>query len=121
MLRRSQIAETVNRLFAAAGDVVRPATLSRCTPGAYDPARGGPGEPLVSISSARALFDHAARPRFGLVDGLVVSPNQETVWLAGCGFAPLPGDTLSIDGTARVIQSAHDLFEAGALYLVVAE
>lgn len=121
MASRSQIADTVNRLFSAAGDVVRPATISRGTAGAYDPAIGGPGEPVVTTTSASALFDHAARPRFGLVDGLTVSPNQESLWLAGCGFVPQPGDRIAIDGTTRVIQSAHDLFEAGALILVVAE
>jgi hypothetical protein len=121
MARRGQIAETVNRLFAAAGDVVRPATVTRSTPGAYDPANGGPGAPVVASTSASALYDHAARPRFGLVDGLTVAPNQENLWLAGCGFAPAPGDVITIDGTQRVIRAAHDLFEAGALHLVVAE
>lgn len=121
MARRSQIADTVSRLFAAAGDVVRPATVSRSSTGTYDPASGGPGEPTVTTTTASALFDHAARPRFGLVDGLTVSANQEALWLSGCGFAPQPGDRVIIDGTVRVIQSAQDLFEIGALFLIVAE
>ncbi|GEM_PF-2589319 len=121
MARRSQIAATVTRLFAAAGDVVRPATVSRSTAASYDPTMGGPGEPTVSITIGSALFDHAARPRFGLVDGLTVSANQEALWLSGCAFAPQPGDRITIDGTTRVIQSAQDLFEIGALFLIVAE
>lgn len=121
MASRSQIAETVSRLFAAAGDVVRPASVIRSTPGGYDPAAGGPGAPVVATTAASALFDHAARPRFGLVEGLATSPNQESIWLAGCAFAPLPGDRLVIDGTTRVVEAAHNLFEADALFLVVAE
>lgn len=121
MPRRRQIAATVARLFSAAGDVARPAVISRGVPGAYDPALGGPGEATVNSSAALVLFDANARPRFGLADGLTVLPNQELLWATGCGFAPQAGDTITIDGTTRTIQDAVDLFHLGVLFQVAAQ
>jgi hypothetical protein len=121
MPSRQQIAATVARLFAAAGEVVRPATLSRGTAGTYDPASGGPGETGVTASAAMVLFDTNARPRFGLADGLAIPPSQELLWVTGCSFAPQAGDTITIDGITRTIHDAVDLFHTGALFQVAAQ
>lgn len=118
---RSGFADTVRRAFLAAGDLARPATLSRRAPGAYDPASGEAAEPAVSASACLVLPDAQARPRFALTGGLEVGPEEIGLWLTGAGFAPRPGDVVGFDGAERSLRGVRDLLEAGALYFVVAK
>lgn len=121
MLGRSSFADTVRRAFLAAGDLARPATLSRREPGPYDPVSGEAGEPAASASACLVLPDAQARPRFALTGGLEVGPEEIGLWLTGAGFAPRPGDVVAMDGAGRTVLGVRDLLEAGALYFVVAK
>lgn len=121
MLGRSTLAETVHRAFLAAGDLARPATLSRREPGPYDPAAGEAAEPAVSASACLVLPDAQARPRFALTSGLEVGPEEQGLWLTGAGFAPRPGDGIDFDGSEHIVRGVRDLLEAGALFFVVAK
>ncbi len=120
MPSRAELSATVRRLFAAAGDLVHPATLSRATPADYDPETGAPAAPETAETACSALFDHAVRPRFDLLDGIEIADGEIVVWLSGAGFAPQGGDRLAIDGTVRAVRAVRDVLGAGALYLVIA-
>lgn len=121
MPSRNDFAATVRRVFAAAGDLARPAELIRHAPGGYDPASGAPTVGETAASGCRALFDHDARPRFGLTEGLEIGPDEVPIWLSGAGFAPRPGDRLAVDGAERTIRYARNLLDADVLFLVVAK
>jgi len=119
MAARGDLAATVRRALAQAGDVVRLATLTRREPGAYDPRSGEPGVPAVSECGGLAFFGRSGRLP-AEADGLVIEPEDAVLWLAAVDFAPLPGDTVTIDGRARVLRGVEDLAGAGVLYLAVA-
>lgn len=119
--RRDALAATVRRAFASVGDLARPATLRRAVPGGYDPETGAPqAPPQEDACECRALADGAGRPRFAL-EGLELAPDEAAYWLAGCAFAPRPGDDLTIDGTTRSLRAVRNLLDADALWLVVAK
>lgn len=119
MLSRDRFAAAVRRRFETAGDVVRPATLTRSEPGTYDPATGTPGAAIATADNGLALFDRGARAAEEL-GGLIIEPNEETLWLAGLSLAPRAGDVVTIDGVARTVRHARDLSRIGALHLIVA-
>ncbi len=111
MPRRADLAATVARLFAAAGDLAQAATLIRSEPGVYDPATGAAGMPTTNASSCTVLFDQAARPRFSLLDGLEAGPGEQMAWLHGATFAPRAGDRLAVGGSSRVVNAVGNLHD----------
>lgn len=118
MPSRAHFAETAARLFAAAGALAQAGTLTRSTPGAYDPATGSPGAPIVATSACSVLCNRTTRPRFA-VDGIEVAEDEEALWLHGATFPPMPGDMLAVAGGVRVVRGVRNLLEADALYLIV--
>lgn len=119
MGRRADLAATVQRALAQAGDVVRVVSLSRSETGTYDPESGMPDAPAVSESGGLAFFGTGGR-RPVEAEGLVIEPEDAVLWLAAVDFAPRPGDILTIDGRERTLRGVEDLAGAGVLYLAVA-
>lgn len=117
MLRRADMAATVARLFAVAGDLAQAATLIRSDPAPYDPADGTTGVPTVSASTCTVLFDRATRPRFSLLEGIEAAPGEQMAWLHSAAFAPEVGDHLEVAGRRRVISAVGNLHDL--LFVVV--
>lgn len=100
-----ELAATAEELLAEFGAA---ATLSRSTPGAYDPATGTDTPATTTTQCRAAVFDYATR----LVDGTLVrqGDRQAFVSVLGLTFEPQPSDTMLWGGVTytvvRVTQTA---------------
>ncbi len=89
------------------GDLSATATLTRTTPGAYDPVSGTDSGGTTVTSTALAVLDSSSLQTLGYVfgDGLVQTGDiQATLPAKGLTFDPAPGDVFTAASmTFRVI------------------
>lgn len=112
MSGRAQLVRAAAAIFAQAGDLARPATLTRVS-ASYDPATGDAGE-ATTTHDGLAILD-LMQSRAG-DDDPASAPGHRFVWTRGFAQAPRRGDRVSIDGTTRDVVAVEDLVGAGALW-----
>ncbi|MBT2326120.1 hypothetical protein J7E62_27710 [Variovorax paradoxus] len=83
------------------------ATLTRVTPGAYDPATGTTGAASTTTwAGTGAKFDYEQRD----IDGSLVRMGDQRVYLSTVGIVnPKTGDTLTIGGTVYQVIASRPL------------
>lgn len=112
MSARERLARAAAAIFASAGDVARPATLTRVE-ASYDPASGAVVETTITHDGVVIQGRNSARAG----DGDPVSePGDRSVWARGFAQPPRRGDRLGVDGATEVVVAVEDLAGAGALW-----
>ena len=92
-----------------------PVTLTRITPGAYDPATGTVSGGTVGYSCAGAVMNYASRD----IDGTLVQRGDVRVLLApDAAFEPKPGDKVTLaDTTVLTVINSRATKPAGMAVL----
>lgn len=116
---RDKIRALALRGFDAAGDLVFDATVTRTTPGGFDPVNETTIEPTILTTTGQALFSTRNQTIGALLGGMVINPTDDTVYMRGLTFSPEPGDEVVIDNRDYTVKFADDIVRAGALFLVV--
>jgi hypothetical protein len=108
-----RMATTSNRLLDQYGQLV---TLTRLTPGAYDPATGAAIVVNTTQQGIGAVFDYGNRD----IDGTVIKTGDKQLILSAIGLVlPLVGDQVTVGLTVYKITNVKALSPAGTL--VIAE
>jgi hypothetical protein len=100
--------DDVADVFAGLDDLGAPATLTRTTPGAYNPTTGGNAAGTTTNSTTTAVLDAATSVKLGFIFGPALVQGGDIMAMIpakGLASAPLPGDTLTVAGwTYKVVQ-----------------
>jgi hypothetical protein len=97
----SAVADEILEEFGA------PATLTRVTPGGYDPATGGTTPDVTTTwTGTGAKFDYEQKD----VDGTNIRTGDQRVYLSTVGIVnPQTGDTLTIGGVVLNVVASRPL------------
>lgn len=109
----SDMAQTAHDLLVEFGQSV---TLTRLTPGAYDPNTGTATVVKTTQSGKGAVLDYGNRD----IDGTIVKTGDRNLILSAIGLVlPLVGDEVTVGATIYKITNVKPLSPAGVL--VIAE
>ncbi|AKJ28837.1 hypothetical protein [Caldimonas brevitalea] len=107
----TEMAQTAQALLQEFGAA---ATISRQTPGEYDPAAGAPSVVDTSQNVAAAVFPYGDR----FIDGTLILAGDQQAFVGAVGATePQPGDTFLWAGTAYKVIKAKILGPAGSAVL----
>lgn len=108
----SKPAATAQRLLERFGRAV---TLTRKTPGAYDPATGAPGAGTTAThAGTAALFDYQQKD----IDGTHIRVGDQRAYIApDLAVTPQTGDTLTVGGDTWSVIASRPLAPAGVIVL----
>ena len=107
----SNLATTTARLLTAYG---ASATLTRVTPGSYDPDTGtvGTGTTATYTGSA-AMFDYEQRD----IDGTMIRHGDRRMFLQKIDVIPQTGDLITFNGSVFTVLSSRPTDPAGLAVL----
>lgn len=106
-------AATASRLLAKFGATV---TVTRTTPGAYDPATG-----TDAAGSAQTWTPAGVRLEYSQreIDGTNIKAGDQRVYMSAvAGLDPQPGDTVTLGGEAWRVVTSRTLAPAGIAVLL---
>lgn len=108
----AKTAATAARLLLKFG---RSVTITRTTPGTYDPATGAPGTGTTATHAGTAvLLNYAQRD----IDGTHVRVGDQRAYIApDLAVTPQTGDTLTIGGEVWSVIASRPLAPAGTVVL----
>jgi hypothetical protein len=108
----AKTAATAARLLLKFGRAV---TLTRVTPGAYDPATGAPGTGTTAThAGTAALFEYQQKD----IDGTHIRMGDQRAYIApGLAVTPQTGDTLTIGSDVWSVIASRPLSPAGIVVL----
>lgn len=109
----AKAAATALRLLTRFGSAV---TVTRVTPGAYDPETGTNGSGSTATWTPQGVrLDYSARE----IDGtLILSGDQRVYMSAEPGLDPQPGDTVTLGADVWRVVRSHTLAPAGVAVLL---
>lgn len=94
--------DEVGGAFDGLGDLAAPATLTRTTPGAYDPATGTNATGTTTVCSCKAVLDASSSGALGFKFGTGLIQTGDMLALVPAHkltFVPASGDKLTISST----------------------
>lgn len=108
----AKTASTATRLLQRFG---RSVTLTRRTPGSYDPTTGGPGAGTTAAhAGTAALFDYQQKD----IDGTHIRVGDQRAYIApDLAVTPQTGDTLTVGSDVWSIIASRPLAPAGTVVL----
>lgn len=96
-----------NRLIAAKGAT---GTLTRSTPGDYNPATGSAGVTVTTASCNAVVFPYGDK----FIDGTLIKTGDQQVYMApNVSIEPAPGDSLTWGGKVYQVIQVKTLRPAG--------
>lgn len=104
-------AKRVQRQLKRAGMAV---TLTRITPGTYDPSTGSVTNTEATYSASGVVVSYTQ----GVIDGTIIQAGDQRVYMdAVSGTAPQTGDKLAIAGVTYTVVNAYPVSPAGIAVL----
>lgn len=112
----SELAENAQELLTEFG---QPVTLTRATPGSYDPSTGATASATSETYTVHAcVFGYAQRD----IDGQTVRVGDQVAYLPTIGAVlPRTGDTLTVGGTVFSVVAGRQINPAGTAVLFEAQ
>lgn len=107
-------AKALDKVATKISGIIKTATVTRTTQGAYNPTTGS-YETTTASSTGRAVFD-TSTPIPDALAGYVGGPGEELVYFEGLTFAPKENDTASIGGVAYTVKYVGDIVSAGTFF-----
>lgn len=101
---------------AAITDALQAVTVTRTTPGAYNPATGAYAA-TTAQSTGRGVLD-SVRPVADIFPAHVRGPKDQ-LWLFEGLTALREGDAVAIGGTSYTVAAVQDIVGAGSLFYAV--
>jgi hypothetical protein len=115
-------AEAFTGVAAEVSGVIKTCTLTRTTPGEYDPATGTDGAGTTATDTGRAVFDFSTDQRklSDMFPAFTIGPADKLAYVEGLTtMAPKEADALDIGGDDYAVLAVIDVVEAGGLYAVL--
>ena len=116
----AQIAKSAfDRAALAIDGVVKVATISHDTKGAYNTTTGVYAVDSTPTATGRAVFGTASALR-GSFPAFIAGPADMIISLEGFTTVPQVGWSLTIDGVEMIIKAVGDIAGAGVFFEVIA-